>query len=288
MSINKLDQLILEANNTNAPHIIKNFVILNNSINDISLDHPFASDGIVFAICLGGQGRIKINFKEYNIQKNTVFTVFPKQIFERVDYSDDFLLLLLAFSPEFLSDIPISKEYDIHGKIIQNPVLNISPEEIQNLLRYHSFIIETFNGQRHTFFEQIIKTLLCSLLLEVAFLYQNQIVDRDKSSTRNEEIVEQFLSILKVYYKEGRTTAFYADKMFITAKHLSNTLKKVTGRPFSVWINEAVIIGAKLLLKSSSLTIFEISEELNFPNASYFCRFFKKSTGITPAKYREN
>ena len=53
------------------------------------------------------------------------------------------------------------------------------------------------------------------------------------------------------------------------------------------WINKAVILEAKVLLKHSNLLVFQISDELNFPNPSFFSKFFKRMTGMTPAEYQK-
>lgn len=291
MKENKLESFDFSDVNQDSPYVIKNFVLSNNNDKfiDINLNHPFSFAGIVFVICLKGSGRIKIDFKEYCTKENSVLIILPNQITESLEHSDDFFVELLAFSFDFLSDIPIPKDFDMPRRIAQRPMLNISEKEIQNLLRYHSFIIDTFK-KKSSFFEQIIKGLLYSLLMEVVTLYTEQESNENekKTSSRKEEIVFQFLELLKDHYKIGRSSSYYADKMFITSKYLSSTLKKVTGRSINSWIDDAVIIGAKILLKSTNLTVLQISEDLNFPNSSYFGRFFKKHTGYTPKSYRIN
>lgn len=287
-----LERLDFSDINPKAPYMIKNFILSNSADKPINLDleHPFSFNGIVFVICLKGSGKVKINFKEHFVEMNSILTILPTQIVESLDHSDDFFVEILAFSFDFLSDIPIPKNFEMPRRIAKKPILKLSEEDAQNILRYHSFIIETFNNRKSNLFEQIIKGQLYSLLMEIAVLYieQNNIVKDEKNTGRNEEIVEQFLKLLRDNYKTERTASFYADKMFITSKYLSSTLKKTTGRSINVWIEEAVILGAKVLLKLTKLTVLQISEELNFPNSSYFGRFFKKYTGMTPKKYRDS
>jgi YesN/AraC family two-component response regulator len=214
----------------------------------------------------------------------------PNQIVEIIEHSDDLFIETLAFSFDFLSDLPIPKDFNIPRRVAKRPMLKVPEKVIQNLLRYHSFIIDTFNNEKSILFEQIIKGQLYSLLMEIAALYIEQDAETktERTSTRREEITEQFLELLKDHCKSERSASYYADKMFITPKYLSVTLKKATGRSINFWIGEAVILEAKILLKSTNLTVLQISEDLNFPNSSYFGRFFKKTTGMTPQKYRES
>lgn len=292
MDKSTFDQFAFSDIPESAPYIIKNFIISNSDTiktENFSFEHPFTFEGIIFFICLKGTGKMKISFKEYNIEKDTIITILPNQIIEIIDDSDDFFVEILACSPDLLSDLPVPKNFDAPNIMIQTPALKVSEKDAINILRYHSFIIDTFNNEKGKYHEQIIKGLMYSLLLEVTTLYLGHSSNEmKKTSTRSEEIVERFLSLLKDHYQDGRTASYYADKMFITPKYLSSTLKKVTGRTINSWIEDAIIIGAKILLKSTNLTVLQISEELNFPNPSYFGRFFKKHTGITPVTYRES
>lgn len=289
---NRLERFSFSDISDASPYMIKNFIVSNNEEYkiDTSLDYPLAIDGIMFIICLKGSGEVKINFKEFHIKENSILTLLPNQIIEKVSHTEDFFIEMLCFSIDFLSDLPLPNNFEMPQRISEKPVINVLANEVQNLLRYHSFIIETFNHKKDQFQEKIIKGLLYSLLVEIGRLYFEQetdLVPKEKSSSRNEEIVVQFISLLREHYKVGRTASFYADKMFISPKYLSGVLKKETGKAINSWIEYAVTLGAKMLLKSTNKTVLQISEELNFPNPSYFGRFFKKNTGMTPKYYRE-
>lgn len=300
MKKSSLDDISSEISPT---YMVKNFIISKYSPEDggtllnaaenkrnLTLDDTFISiDAAILAICLRGKAKVKINFKEWYIEGNSILTVFPNDILEEIEHSDDFLAELLIFSSDYLQRMPFPKDFNLFRKIKQEPTLKISEEESQNILRYHNFIIETFNKKKHNLLDYIIKSHLYSLLLEIITLYVEKNENNPKPKiTRNEEVVDKFVGLLYEYYKEGRTASFYANKMFMSPKYLSSILKKVTGRPINSWIEDAIISGAKLYLKSSDLTIAQISEELNFPNPSYFGRFFKKKTNLTPKQYRNS
>jgi AraC family transcriptional activator of pobA len=88
-------------------------------------------------------------------------------------------------------------------------------------------------------------------------------------------------------YKKERGVNFYARKLCITPKHLSWAVKEVSGKTAGTWIDEAVILEAKTLLKSSDMNIQQISEELNFANQSFFGKYFKHYTGMSPKEYKK-
>lgn len=287
----KINRYTFSDISTSSSYIVKNFVIANSddTISDISLDHPFSFNGVVLIICRKGSDRIRINYKEYTVDESTIITILPNQVVERFDYSKDLFVDFLAFSFEFISDFVLPKDFNIPQRIANQPVLKISEEDLTNLLKYRSFIIETFNNKRYKYFEQTLKGQLFSLMTVIASLYAELGSEpKAKASSRNEEIVEQFLLLLREHHKTERTATFYADKMCLTSKYLSTTLKKVTGRSINSWIEDASVLSAKILLKSTNLTVLQISEEMNYPSSSYFGRFFKKSTGMTPVEYRES
>ena len=69
---------------------------------------------------------------------------------------------------------------------------------------------------------------------------------------------------------------------------LSNVIKELTGKSASQWIDDYVVLEAKTLLKSTNLTILQISEELHFANQSFFGKYFKQHTGLSPMRYRRS
>ncbi len=78
-----------------------------------------------------------------------------------------------------------------------------------------------------------------------------------------------------------------ADKLCLTPHYLSSVIRETSGQTVMQWINQASDPKPKVLLKHSNLLVFQISDELNFPNPSFFSKFFKRMTGMTPAEYQK-
>ena len=81
---------------------------------------------------------------------------------------------------------------------------------------------------------------------------------------------------------------FYADKMCLTPKYLSKVIKEKSSKSASEWIDNYVTLEARALLKSTNMTIRQISDELNFPSQSFFGKYFKRHQGMSPKEYRKN
>ena len=130
------------------------------------------------------------------------------------------------------------------------------------------------------------QNLLWTLFYEISALSQKRYAKSDRQLTRDEEIFRKLIRLIILHYKEERTVAFYARELCLTPKYLSSVVKKTTNRTVTEWINETVVLDAKTQLKSSQMTVQQIANYLNFPTPSFFGRFFKKHTGMTPKAYR--
>ena len=109
-----------------------------------------------------------------------------------------------------------------------------------------------------------------------------------KNKSRKEYIFERFYESLVESYQSERSVKYYADQLCLTPKHLSGVVKEVSGKTVGEWIDELVVLEAKALLNSSSMNIQEIADRLNFANQSFFGKYFKHYTGMSPKEYRKS
>lgn len=162
--------------------------------------------------------------------------------------------------------------------------LNLEDENLVN--SYFQLIWQ--ESQRKNLNIEVIDSLQSALILRVEELYRNQInLENSKQKNRKQEIFYTFISLVRKYGIEGRSVEFYADKIFVTPNYLGNVIKEVSNSTVKQWIDRNLILQAKISLRYSLKAINEISDELNFSNPSFFSKFFKKETGMTPQEYRK-
>lgn len=272
---------------------VKNFILSDNGAQtkDYTFDfqRPNIIEGIAFVICVQGNARVKINLQEYHIEPNMIVILLPNYLVEICDHSDNWLVEFIFISFDFVSDFKLITEKDLFEKIGGITCLKIKEEEMLNLLDLHTFIVKKYKREDHLYREEITKNLLYTLIYEVLQLLSSyKITTNGKALTRSEELLTQFIGLLFQFQSQERSVKFYADKMSLTPKYLSKVIRGASGKSVSQWIDEMVIMEAKAMLKSSNLTVLQISEKLNFPNASFFGSYFKKRTGISPIQYRES
>ncbi len=244
-------------------------------------------DGVAFFICIKGTAKASINFRNYDVKPNTVLTILPNHIFKALERSEDFSNIMLIFSLDFISNLPVHLE--LIKQIGANPCIQASDEDMEVLLDIYALLVKLFNQKKYILREDIAKSMLYTLILQLKAILHNNISEQTQNEKPNRQIqlTEQFFKLLIENFKEERSCNFYADKLFVSTKYLSQVVREVTGESVFAWINKAVIIGIKRKLSSSDLSISQIADEFNFSNPSFFGRYFKKHTGMTPGKYRK-
>jgi AraC-like DNA-binding protein len=127
-----------------------------------------------------------------------------------------------------------------------------------------------------------------TLAFYYALTYQSHILSGEVQQSKQSILLERFMKLVQENFREQRDIGFYADKLCLTPKYLSKILKDNSGSSASEWIDNHVVLEAKALLKSTNMTIQQISEELNFPSQSFFGKYFKRVVGVSPKEYRES
>ena len=132
---------------------------------------------------------------------------------------------------------------------------------------------------------EVIQSYLNILLLKGKKVYQSD--GRSMPQNREVELAHEFESFCQENFLTHFTIKEIAGEMHVSAKHLSETVKRVTGKRALDILNGYRLRNAKALLSQTSLTSRQIAYELNFENPDYFFTFFKKSTGLTPLQFRQ-
>ena len=112
--------------------------------------------------------------------------------------------------------------------------------------------------------------------------------ENPKSLKREEVLFNQFINLLTEHHRKERRVDFYAEQLFLSPKHFSTVVKKVSGKTAGEWIDEYVILEAKALLKYSVMSIQEVAYFMNFPNLPFLANTSSTIPGYLPANTRCN
>ncbi len=249
----------------------------------ITLDQPYRIKEGRIAIIKQGYARVLINLIEETFQPGKMLLIVPNSILQLIEVSPDFDMQMVAMDSEFL---PITGKDDFFTHLSQlqkNIILSLTPQESYQFKSYFDLMWNIL--QESPFHREVIQHLLVSLLYNIEYLTHNN-GNAQNHQTRQEEIFQRFISLVNTYSKKERNVVFYADKLCLTPRYLNTVVRQTSQQTVMDWINQSIILEAKVLLKHSNLLVYQISDELNFPNPSFFCKFFKRMTGITPREYQ--
>ena len=246
---------------------------------------PVRPGGFCFVLCERGHCRVSLNLTDSPIGEGMLFFVVPGTVVHLDEVSADLRLRMVGFTADFVRDVR-TVIHVIYPFIFQSPLLCASPEDARRIAELFDLMYAKAQRHGHPFRGEMLRNLLNVLFCEIGALYRSDAVSPDHVLSRNEEIFRQLMRLIMLHYKKERTVAFYAHALCLTPKYLSSVVKRISHKTLSEWIADTIILDAKTQLKSSQMTIQQLSNYLNFPNPSFFGRFFKKHTGMTPKEYR--
>ena len=254
---------------------------------ELSSDNePFRIDMTMAIIYEQGSADLKINMRDYHIEAPAVLLVLNDQIYQSAGHSEDLRSKVILMSRSF-SDSLFANSGEIlplKSSIMKNPVMKIENEE--NVFgQFFQLLQNIAASPRQEFKIESARHLTLSMFYGYSHL-KHEVNEVKSTNSRQEEIFTKFTELLERHHKKEREIAFYADKMCITSKHLSQVIKDYTGKTALSIIEEYVISEAKSMLLSTTMSIQQISDELKFPSQSVFGKYFKRVAGISPSEYR--
>lgn len=250
---------------------------------------PFRSDHFVFLLVRSGSLRVKLNDEDGIIEKHQLILVAPHVIRQFIDMSADCKLISVFASEEFIESIAASPElcssaiFSARG-VYQ--VLDIKEADIDIILS----LVDTLKLKIDSISPDIQHDKVSAHLF-LAFI--NQIATLDKKCkcsfnvSRADQLLLHFLELLGIHIKHYHGIKNYADLLHVSPKYLSQTIKKSAGKTAGEYIDERLVLEAKILLQRSDLSIGQVADSLHFADQFIFSKYFKRHTGMTPKAYRD-
>lgn len=250
--------------------------------------NSFTFNGFFISICLGGRCEVRVSGRSYTIEAGSLMIFSPNQLIEIQSSSSDLDWKSIIVSLDVLLEFPSPVDIDIMTSALRNPVLHVGEDGTRHLMEYYLFIEKRYSETSSVYREEISKTLLYALMLEICNIFRNvSDEDSDIAKPRQEKLTDDFFKLMAKHYRTEHNVAFYAAKLHRTPKYLSGAIRRISGRSVAEWINSTLVSEIKMLLKTTDKTVLEISEELNFSSPSVMVQFFRHHTGITPLRYRK-
>ena len=241
-------------------------------------------------LCMAGEGSFVFNERCYHIVKNDLVVIpMPDRVSNLAAHAD-MQVEWFAADYKFLQNLLPSNNYSIGGSISLNkdPVISLNEEQARRMLEDFHRLRDRMEDRHLQFYPQLMGSLCLTMMYDI-FEAHAQREATDTHTDRTAYIVKQLMALLATgISRTERDVSYYAERLHVSPKYLSSTIKRVTGHSVTSYIDRHTIPILKDFLDDERLSLTQIAENMNFTSLSYFSRYCTKHLGQSPSSYRQS
>ena len=255
-----------------------------------TMSNPHKFDFFMFVCHTAGSAVVKIDMAEFVLDNPRNFIKLgPGQIVSMEKVSEDFDADIIIMSKRFVEGLMVFVNGSIPMRFNVSrgvPVEHIEGESEKNIASdiLYKAVRNILRDKSNPFRLQVVQHIIMALFYSSEKV--RELETNDVARSNADVITKEFLKHVKENFRRERQLQFYADLLCITPRYLSRVVKECTGASAAEWIERAVVLEARALLKSTNMTVQQISDELNFPSQTFFGKYFKRRVGMSPKEYR--
>ena len=270
---------------------IDNDLILFEDITQVPLPtSPSRMKSLFLALCTSGHAQYTVDTKMHEVSAGDVIIISEEQVVADYMLSQDCKGIALIMSYDFFQNI-VSGIHELSALFLfarTHPVFHLDDNQTKALENDIEHIKEKIVDTGHRFRRELVMTMLKALVIDMSnIIYRFQQVG-EAGQTRVEVIFRDFIQTVEKNYRTERRVSWYAQQLCITSKYLSETVRTVSRRTPSDWIDSYVTRELRVMLRNSTMSIKHIADELNFANQSFLGKYFKEHVGMSPSKFRKS
>ena len=266
-------------------------------------------------ICRKGRAVVNVNYKDWELYEGAVINVFPNDVVElrkameveneerRAMEADSSLFVLssslkssslfqvemLKYNPSLLREASLQLEQTVYSSLREDRCRQDSPVVTNIINNMFALLKVYFDQSECTCISQLVLCQLKAFFIGFHEYLQRNPQSRpdDVKSYRVRKLFNHFMMLVERDYRLSRDVNYYARLMNITPKYLTLIVRQVTDHTPKAIIDQYVVLQIKMQLQHTTQSIKEIAWEYHFSDTSFFCRYYKKHTGMTPRQVRE-
>ena len=251
--------------------------------------------GVIFFIT---EGRAQLEYDGHvvQLQKNDLFLYMVHSTAANFMASSDFNCRQIWFGRAELFNIDIYKQISVAdmSNLKLNPVVHLKGDDIKLCDTYFQLLRDRMKFSTSVLTPDIVRMLFGTIVLEILSIMRRnseQVAEEVQhedinSSLHKKRIIDDFLRLVEESDGRIRRVDEFASQLNVTPKYLSTILKEVMNRRPSTYIQLYTLKAIEYRLRFTDMTMQEISNDLNFPNPSFFGKYCKEHLGMTPLEYR--
>lgn len=250
-------------------------------------NYPIRLKCEIIVLCVSGEIEAFVNLNHITVKPNDIITLMPGSIFQVNDIKGELKIFFLGFSSEYITNMNRSKSllqtiYHTLGK----PQISVSAKGAATIRKYYDLLIDIYENYGEKIRPEIADNIFSDVHKGINLLYGKISAIENPHIPKSEQLCRSFTQLVMQHYAENRNVSWYAEKLDISHAYLCSIVKQTTGKNCADIISSMVIMDAKSQLKSTQQSIQNISDSLNFANMSFFGKYFKRHTGMSPLEYR--
>lgn len=288
---------LAEVNVAHAKHVypegkyIDNDLILFEDIAKVPL--PSSSSrmkSLFLALCTSGKARYTVDTKQHEVSEGDVIIISEGQVVGDYLLSPDCKGIALIMSYDFFHNT-VTGIHELSALFLfarTHPVFHLDAQQSKDLQNDIAHIKQKIIDVNHRFRRELVMTMLKALIYDMSnIIYRFQQLETE-GQTRAEVIFREFIQAVEKNFHTERRVSWYAKQLCITSKYLSETIRSISKRTPSDWIDSYVTRELCVMLKNSTLSIKQIADEMHFANQSFMGKYFKEHVGMSPTQFRRS
>jgi AraC-like DNA-binding protein len=272
---------------------IADYILLYDNTNNINpLEKVFQMsvfkvEQMILLLITDGHINMTINGQDVSLSKLNYAYISPDSIISIKKVSTDLKYHLFVMYPQILKETFEDLGINLNLTFLSHTFTYSKCEEsgLEYKISIYNELKEELESPKYKHLKLFVRSYANLIIIDYIDILNINTNKSSNKTSRQVNVFDNFMSLLNEYCTEKREVQFYASKLGITPKYLSAVTIEYSGKNASSWIDEYVITKAKNLLREQQYNIKEVSEILNFPSQSFFGRYFKRITGMSPKQF---
>ena len=280
------------------PHfsLIREHVFLNSELAMVRGDHtvfnllmrqkpPFAINDHRLGIILSGEAEINFNLQDRHLTSGTLVYIGPGSIIHPKRLSQDLRIFGMALFSGFPMPFAQGQIPSAFNGQVRDFLLPVSEKDIATAKHILDTIWQIIHAS-DDYHRPTVTALVAAQMHHYDHLFHQQADQLANSRSRKQTIFDRFLQLVTQHCGEHHQIGYYAERMCLTERYLSTIIRQASGTTAKDWIDRALITRIKIELRHTDKSAAQISEEMHFANPSFFSKYFRRLTGMTPGEYK--
>lgn len=246
---------------------------------------PFSTDDYRMGFVANGEAHVTLNLVERHISAGMLVFIGPGSVINPIGFSDDFEIYGFGIPTDFPLPFASGQKPSTFNGRARDFTVPATPSQIATACHILDTMWHVVHQENYN--KAVVANLIAAQMHHYDSVYGEYADSHRDTLSREQTIFDRFIYLVNQHATREHRMGFYASKMCLTDSYLSTVVRQASGTTAKEWIDRALITRIKAELRHTDKPVAQIADEMNFANASFFSKYFKRLTGVTPGEFRE-